>query len=357
MASRLVAATLAGCVFLAGCMGSDPPELEDLDGAASRGQLDGVAEVVMIFPPVRTPEHAIWGAVASAKIGEAKLVYSVEHPEPDDPPQRQAELVRAAVDRGAAALIVVPGDPEVLAPALAEARARGVKLLTLGAVVPVPDGPPVPAVVQTPPEVSAAELVEVALAAAGAEEPPLEGPAVLLVPESGEDPRVPLRIAGLKDSLQKAGITLLPDLPFQIEGNTPQKLLNAALSQEAGTRPALVFGLDDTAVTSATRVRGERFNDAPFILAGYVDNPDMIDLMRSGFCTAAVDGNLTAAAREAVRLTLDLLDGREVPERTEVPTPIRRATKRPNPSAFSLPGGPGGAPRDISGRNPFPPSK
>jgi ABC-type sugar transport system substrate-binding protein len=354
MAVRLVAQVLTlGLVLaaVAGC-GGEPPPLEELSlGPDSSG---AVAEVLMVFPPRRTPEHGIWEAIASDRIGQARMVFSVDRCDPDDPPQRQAEMVRAGADRRVSALIVVPGDPQVLAPALAYARAQGVKIVVLGAEVPIAGEPPLPTVVQTPPEEAAAELVAALVAAAKEEAPPLTGPALLMVPESQDDPRIPARIAALKSRIQEAGLELLSDLPFQIEGNTPHEVLGAAIMQDP--RPAVVIGVDDTAVTGAARVRGEKFQEAPFILGGYIDNPEMLSMLRSNFCSAAVDGNLPAAAREAVRLTLEQLEGRTIPDRTVIPTPIRVATGKPRPGMYSRPAGPGGVPRDISGAEPFPKS-
>jgi ABC-type sugar transport system substrate-binding protein len=335
MASRLAATVwLAGVLALGGCGGEVPP-LEDLgldDGASSPG---GVVEVAMIFPSRHSPEHNLWEPVFSGRIGQARMIFTPEHDEPGEPPERQAERIRAAVERGVSALVVVPGDPAVLAPALADARAKGVKVVVLGGEVPVEGGPPLPTVVQPPPEGTAAELVAAALKAAKEAKPPLVGPALLLRPESPDDPRIPRRVAALKAELAKAGIEVLPERTFRIEGKQAQEAVEAAIAE--GLRPSMIFGLDDTALTSAARARGALLGKADFILAGYLDNPDMMAVLRTRMCTAAVDGNLRAAAEEGVRLTLDLLDGREVPARVDVPTPLKLAEGPPRANPYARP--------------------
>lgn len=339
----------------AGCDDRLPLPETDLAGPGGAS----AAEVALVLPPEATIPAGVFERVVAAELGKAQAIYSREKPAPGDPPGRQAELVREATARGVSAVIVVPqaGPTPDLGPALADARTRGVKVVVLGDPVPVLDGPPYPNVRLQDLAGPTAELVAAARKAARESDPPAEGPALILMTSSPDYPRSPGRAAALRAELERAGIAVLPDIAFPPTVEGPTATIREAL--KTSEPPAFIFGTDDMGVTTTGTIRDRIDSDAPTVVAGFIDNPEMLPVINSGQCAAIVDGNLSAAGARATQLALDLIAGRATEESIEIPTPVR-LTRRPLQSGpretrSNVPeGAPGGYPGTPRTRRPRP---
>lgn len=338
-------AVLAVAVAVAGC-GGPPPELS---GPESEGT--AALELSLVLPADDTFASGVIERVIGIGAGQAGMILAAARPAPDDPPGRQTELVREAVERRTSALIVMTGDPQALAPALAEARAAGIPIVLIGAAVPSGVALPYPRVAFPPVAESAKALVDAAVKALADKELPAEGPARIASPENLDDPRLAPRAAALRAELQGRGITVLPDLPFSISANGPQEAMTAAMAENP--RPNLMLACETTAVSAAMTVLNSQFADrAPFVIAGYIDNPEMLSLLDSGFCAAAVDGNLATAGTEALRLVRELIAGGTVPEVTTVPTPVLLSRREGQAVPFVIPRKMGDIPQNLPSMKP-----
>jgi ABC-type sugar transport system substrate-binding protein len=318
----------------AGCEGQ-PTDLHSETTSAGDNE---VSEIALVLPADSTFAGRLVERVAGVEAGRERTILTPMRPELNDPPSQQAELVRQAIARRVSAVIVMPGDPKSLSPALGEARARGIHVVVLGEPVPPPDGPPFTRVHFPTLAGSTTELVDAATKSAEELELPAEGPALIAVPNNSDDPRLPPRAEALRAELQRRGVTVRPDLSFTISGNAPKEALAQAIAESP--RPTMILAVEDTGVSAALRVRNDQMQagkEPPFAIVGYIDNPDMLTLLDSGFCAATVDGNLSAATMEAVRLTLAMIAGREVPQTVEVPTPVRLARKGSRTVPFTIP--------------------
>src|SRR5262249_38920124 len=77
---------------------------------------------------------------------------------------------------------------------------------------------------------------------------------------------------------------------------------------------------------AAAMARYDLKAEPKFILAGFSADRKDYDIVGTNQCIALVDLNVPALARKAVRVALDLADGRPTPERIEVPTPLAPAS-------------------------------
>jgi ABC-type sugar transport system substrate-binding protein len=331
----------------AGC--ADPAP-DFLDESAAAGA-PSASEIALVLPADSTFAGGLLERVTGRETGQQGTIFSSARPEPGDPPTRQAELVREAAGRRVSAVIVMPGDPQSLAPALAQAREQGVHMLVLGEVVPAPDGPPFPHIALQPAAGPAAELVAAAMGAAEELDLPAEGPAVIAIPENSDDPRLPARAAALRAELQRRGMNVLPDLGFTISSNGPRDAIDGVLA--GSPRPTMILTTQDSAITAAMGARNDQLDKGPpFVIAGFMDNPEMLAMLDSGYCAAVVDGSLTAAATRAVQLAHDLIAGRAGSDSIEVPTPVRLTRRAPRTIPYTIPTSEADFPEQLRGAAP-----
>lgn len=308
------------------------------------------AEIALILPATDSFASRVVERVVGTEAGRARTIFSAARPTPEDPPSRQAEMVSEAVRRHVTALIVMPGEAAALAPALAEARGQGIPVVVLGEEVPARDGPAYERVAFPPLEQPVAGLVTATLAAAAELELPAEGPALIVTPQNSDDSRLPGRAAALREELTKRGVTVLPDLRFTISSQGPQEAITQAMA--ATPRPVMVLGTETTGIAAAMSLRNTQLKEQAFVIAGYIDNPDLLTLLDSGFCAAAVDGNMGTAAAEATSRALALIAGSKGSEVVTIPTPVRLSRKAPRNIPFVIPRTMADLPEGISKGQP-----
>ncbi len=122
---------------IAGCNGGSfvpppAPELTALSDSSSQNALS----VAVILSPEISAESSEWETTVRKEAGRAKVVLSIDRPAPNDPPARQAEMIREVARQRTDALLVDPmDDPEVVA-AVHDARAKGKVVVLLDSRLP-----------------------------------------------------------------------------------------------------------------------------------------------------------------------------------------------------------------------------
>lgn len=279
-------------------------------------------EIDMIFPAEITDSQRMWEQVARAEAGVLHAVLVAKRSAPGVAGKSEADLVRDSARRGAGALIVVPEDPKNLAPALAEARDKGIGIVLLNQPVPVP-GKPI-TVIKTPPfEESAKALVAAALKTPGMEQFPPDRQAVILV-NSRKNEFTDERVAALKKALADAKLPVFQTVEFGKGVMRPlateaQKALEPLLAQNP--KIALVLADEDQGLSGAVMARNELEKD--FILVGFAANPKTSNLVTVHECPAVADEEIVGLAREAVRTAVKLIKGEKVGETVVVPNILR----------------------------------
>lgn len=124
-ALKLSAALLAGLVGLAACSSSSSPSTNSTDAAAGGSTL----KIAMI---THGDGGSFWsvakkGAEDAAKAMNVQLDYEGSN----NDPQKQAQLIQAAITAGVQGLAVSVPNPDALKDVLAEAKAKGIPIITL----------------------------------------------------------------------------------------------------------------------------------------------------------------------------------------------------------------------------------
>jgi ABC-type sugar transport system substrate-binding protein len=323
--------------------GCDPAG--SMPGASPDGGPDPAREVqeplraiklVLVLDSSRSPDQIIWEQVALKDAGRAAAMLEVVAPKPDDPAARQAELVREAVLHRASALLVVAQDPPSLAPALSEARDKGVPVILLERPVPS-TGKPFLMVTRPPYLKLARELIDAAVAEAKAVGLPTDGPALLLVDNRNDD-QTNARVEALKTALAERGVKLVDAVVFGEDPSNPDSTLAQKVVEQvtASKGPlAMVVAEDAVGLGGGSSARTPLGIKGEYVLVGLSIDHASEGLTTYQDCAAVGYLNPADVARQAVALAMRVLRGEKVPERTEVPFTLFRS-KAPRP--------PGGSP-------------
>lgn len=315
---------LAFCSILAGCSGASAPVPK-----ADQSIPLGVPEIVLLLPAERSPEVELWDLTIQAAAGHSgKVVVTPLRPEKaDTSPSRQVELAREAGQRGASAVIAVPGDPALLAPALRSLREQGVSVVVLGAEIPT-EGMPFPRVSAPPLDQIADDLVKRSREVAKLQNLNPNGPATIIAPEPLGDGRIAPRVKALRGALERAGIPIATVITFRTGPENATKKFEASRSDPNPS--TLVFGVEDYSLLDAAGVRQDRMGRDNFIVAGFADQQDISPSLNSGAINVAAIGSYREQALQAFDLAASLVSG-ETPEVVirEVATPIRVSIKKP----------------------------
>jgi ABC-type sugar transport system substrate-binding protein len=275
--------------------------------------------LAMVLPRERTPENGLWEQLAPVVAGQLKVPLDVFRPAADEPPLRQAELVRAAADGGAAVVIVEPDDPRSLVPTLEELRSAGVRILLLARPVTVA-APPLPLVVAAPLRPAVERMVDIAREAAMGLGAPAEGPALIMALDRPKDRVAASRQALLAAILENKGLKRLPSVLLRSDQQSDEVVLKLLESKD---RPALIFADEDNLLSSVTRAAVvNQVGDLP-VFAGFVFQTKNDHVLKWGGCAAVIDLNHAGFARQTVATALAMARGEAVPDRTEVPLAVR----------------------------------
>ncbi len=342
----LVAALIAvaGCDGRAG--GSDgavgaaidpgaPPILPaDLGAALPPGA--GRQPIAFIGPDAPDPIVAMFERSARVEAGRHHAAIESSRAVAGSGPAGQAEAIRAASRSRAAALIVATVDPAALAESLAEVRSAGTPVVLIEGSA---DGPTVPA--------DAAPWVLVArgpddyreaarrIVAAARDDAALVGfttddPALILVKDRA-DRREAERAAALIEAAREAGLPLATPEPLVFAGTTTdaKEAVVKAMGESTPHKIAIVLATEDLGLIGANVLRESLTPATRYVAAGFADDPANLTLATRSFCSAVADCNPAILGRAAVDAALDLVAGKPLPARLDLPIRVIRAPGPP----------------------------
>ncbi|WP_406697548.1 substrate-binding domain-containing protein [Singulisphaera sp. Ch08] len=275
--------------------------------------------VELISPSESTPDQSVLAQYLRLVSSRAKASFRTSAPEPNDPPRRQAEVIRKAAERGATVLIVQPAQDAEVTKALEELRAQGVPSVLLAPPLSEP-GKPFPIVESAPPSDAAGKLVNAVMEAAKAAKLPADATAVILS-VAKPDSDLKASVDALSAAVQKANLAHSEPLTFDgtLEG------AKAAMTKRLESDPklAMVFIGEQVGLAGVLDVRHTLKDKRPLIVAGYVANvPGFNENLFSQTAAIAVR-DIPQLAREALKTALSLVNGDAVPDRTAVPDDFR----------------------------------
>lgn len=286
------------------------------EDSSKAAEASNVKIVTMILPfGGRNIEYIIWHQAAVEEmgrfVGQNNALLEVSELKADDPATKQADLVRDAVARGSSALIVVAADPKSIAPALLEARAKGVHVVLLSRPVPVQGHPPFPLVSYPGFDEYAKKMLEVGRKVARDRKIADDAPAMILVHEPKDD-HTDLRVEALKKALREAKIPLVAVEHFE---EYPAKA-NRAIEKVIKKHPDLGYILadEDQAVEGTTAARGLYNPEKPPIVIGFVWSQKQKAFLRSGDVAALVNRKVQGGAARAVKAAVALCRGEPLPD-------------------------------------------
>ena len=265
-----VLATLA--LIATGC-GQDPFSPPSRSRPTPTSDVAGTSKAayfVFVVPEAPTGELEAWEQRAQRQASLDKAIFRTMGPGPGESRAVQPDLVRKAVADGASALIVYPGDAPDLAPALADAEAKGVPVVLLGRSIPAPAGSkPFTLVDFAPFDESARKIVETTIEDAK-KHGRTGGLTALLLVEKGADPTSARRVAALKAAADSGGFARVLTATFDPSKEEAAKL---AVVEAVKANPdlAVVLADDSEALIGASKARKEFQGKPAFFVGGYMD--------------------------------------------------------------------------------------
>ena len=304
--------------------------------------------IFMIVPGVPTGELEVWGLIGQREANLRRVMFRIMGPGPDESADKQPEMVRRALNDGAAALIVVPGGSPELPKALAEAEAKKVPVVVLGQELIAPEGsPPFTVVMLEPFEVSAGKIVAAIVEDAGKAGRPTDG-TTLLVADENPSRYSEARISALKSEAEKAGLKNFATVPFDgTDGEAAKKAVMEAIKAHPDT--TIVLAEDVGAIMGASQARLQLGGKAVFFVGGYVGFRAAANVGILGAESCVIDGKIEDLAKLAVVTAIARIGGQAGGERViQVPKYFRGtgevATEEVGRKGRGLRPAPGGAP-------------
>jgi ABC-type sugar transport system substrate-binding protein len=256
--------------------------------------------------------------------GIKKLAFRSVKPEKPEPmsPAALAQAIRAATARGAGAVIVEPIDAPEVRQALGEAEAKGVGIVLLDVAIPSSSpGKSYPRLTFKGFAEGGKKLVEAAIEEAKLLGFPADGTIVVVrnpQKDAYSDQRFDSLISALKSTGRKFEV-----VSVKAENNQSENV-SAFLNTHPDTI-ALLYD-EDYSLAAAHDAR-RKWVDAghrEIVVAGYTACDNRLDIMVKGKSAALVDRNVEGYTRKALKLALDQIEGKPVPELLEVEMPFTR---------------------------------
>jgi ABC-type sugar transport system substrate-binding protein len=256
--------------------------------------------------------------------GVKKCAFRSIKPEKSEPmsPAQIAQVIRSAANRGAGAIVVEPIDAPEVRQALHEAESKGVAIVSLDRSIPSSSpGKPYPLLTFKSFTEPGKKLIDAAIEEARMLGFPADG-TILLIRNSLKDEYSDRRYNSLVGALKGAGrkfeeLTIQPD-------DTSKAAVEAFLRAHPNT--IIMLYDEDYGLTAAHDARRKWVESGhrEVVLAGYTACDIRLDLLVKGRSAAIADRNVEGYAREALRLALDQIEGKAVPDVLEVEVPFAR---------------------------------
>ncbi|WP_169975215.1 substrate-binding domain-containing protein [Tautonia rosea] len=335
-AAMWVWVALLPVVLVAGCGETqderNPPATREKGGLSGPADLPAIPKsgtgsprITFLLPNQPKTQPLIWKEAAQLDASKQNGIFTVRTAGDGE---SMAEFVRRVSQEGTSAMVVVVDDAETLGPAIAEARSRGIQVVTILDQVTA-DGDPVPVIVRGDYGIAAETLVEAAATDATALGKSSEGPALVVYTE--DFPEADRRAQALFDALSEAGIETIGAGPQAVSGG--QYDVGNMVLETLKERPELAMVLtgDDTSFLGSTIERSELPKGTGVSVAGFLVDPQSFDIVQGSFASAAAFADDRVLGILAYRNAMSLAKGETVPDRIVAPMPVRRA---PGPPAF-----------------------
>jgi ABC-type sugar transport system substrate-binding protein len=305
--------------FGAPARSSPPVSTEDIQTAKA---------IYMVIPSRLEGEVEVWGILAQREANDKKAIFRLMGPTPDQPVLNQSEVVRKAVDDGATALIVIPGDSADLAQTLVEIEAKGVPVVLLGRTIAAPAGAkPFTYVDHEPCGPLAKRIVATMLEDLKKAKRPTEG-TVLLIMDKSPDPNATARMGTIKTALEGVGLRSVVEVTFDgnVAGDSQAVTLEAVKSH-----PDVIMAIADEGegIQGASRARISLGGEPAFFVGGFAGYRKSMNTLAFQTESCYVEGRVDELSRLAVVTALKKLKGEPITQqegRVELPAIFNRGS-------------------------------
>lgn len=299
---------------------------------SSAGHIDGVGRltgggkfVELILVKTPTPERVYLAQALRRDLGNAKMLLRYTKPEAVQKlsPEQLAAAIRTAIGRGSAALLVEPIDDPTVLDRLYEAQSRGMKVLLLDQPIPPRSGKSIPVFCYQSFSKPGRQIVEAVLEAAKLTHR-LNGGRIVVFRNRSTDAYSADRLASLTEPLKAAGLKY-EILDFDGDANAAKEVLTSALA--VPPRISIVLAQDDEGFAASHLILSRliKQGEPDFLLGGYnaYDMGGITDTVNKA--TAFCDRSVEAYASKAFQTVRNLIEGKAVADRTEVPVVFHHA--------------------------------
>jgi ABC-type sugar transport system substrate-binding protein len=307
-------------LFVAGCGGESagPARPRSTPGATTASKLP---HVMLILPTTSGEDLSIMRQVLQDPASGAgrDYIYREGIVRQGMPAAQQAEVIREAMDKKVSALLVVAADPDSVAPALLEARERGLPVVVVGHEVPA-DGEPFPTLTFASPE-EPARRVLAALSKRDTEPPPTEMKAAI-VEDSIEEWQTQDLAHALEVAAAEAGVPIARVIPYENRVVAAREAILKALAEDPSI--VLILFQDRAGAEAAALVAAEPGpgRDRGIRVGGFVPDLDPETRDKLGNRAVVINRNVTEAAKRAIQMALQRLEGEEIPDRIVIESEV-----------------------------------
>lgn len=292
------------------------------------------SEINLILPAQDSPDYRLWERIVQVESGKKHVSFVAQRPSPGDPPTAQADLVRESSKRGVKGIIVIPDEHEAeLAKALEEVRDRGTPVLTLDHVVKV-EGKPIPAIALEGYEKTSENLIKAALEDAKEAGFPPTAPGILLIRRPG-DAESPTRLAAIEAAIKKANVNIVERVYFDGLADVAMIAFEPVIMKHR--EAAFVFADEDQGtsvivdkLTGSLALEDDDPTKFKYSAVGFIMLDRFKSLIDRGIASAIADRQIIHSGKLAVRLIVDLSDGKTISDKTVVEPDLLRRTHKPS---------------------------
>lgn len=281
-----------------------------------------MVELILGRPP--NADQVFLAQILRQQTGKAQTSFRSFAPEADEPRPTEwtVKAIQAAVEMGAAGLLVEVDPAPAVVAALAEARAKGVAVLSLETPIPATGGKPFPVVTYGSFPEAGRKIVKTLMDAA-LKFPDFQSTRILIIDNRAggvfRERRLESLTAPLKNLGRKWDVVW-----FDGTQNDAQRALNKALTKP-GPRVSVVIAQEDLGLFVAHRALLARIeqNQPEFLIGGYFSYDSRSGHEMLNNIVVFGDRAVTLFAAKAFESLMLMIKGKPVPDQIEVPIVVR----------------------------------
>jgi ABC-type sugar transport system substrate-binding protein len=251
-------------------------------------------------------------------------------------PAQLAQSIRSAAEHSTGGVIVEAVDAPEVREALQDAQSKALPIVLLDSPLTSPPLPrPIPYLTRAGFGAAGKKMVDAVVADARLLRLPADGTA-LVMHTSERNVDVAPALESITNALKAAAISYEI---FSHGEDQPRTIEQLTAYLAAHPKVTLIFADHEVGLASAFLVRMEQRKQGKsvLVLGGYAAVDVRLDLLVKQGTEALVDRNCETFARKALQLVLDQIDGKTVPERTEIELPFYHNTPRFVPDTSEAP--------------------